>query len=710
MAMGENEDTDVLKQVEVLFKKLESAPENVKAAAISKIRERLMPGTYERVDGPAKKEPVNTRPKRGNHRRKPVGDNTSTLQQKAYSHEYNVKEVTTKRGRRAKQFNYNSDSGTESSLVEVIPSESIASAEDSETEKSVIAVTEEAVCDSSDLQALRDGVGENVFVVETTTAVKPEEVLVTVCSRVDGKDNEAENVLLKGATVQCSVCYKECNDRIDLRNHLKEEHISHGMYICKQCGHFFPKAQTLKIHMKRHRGERDFSCANCDYRTYTKAELERHSTVHTDHTDDRTFVCHHCGKVYAVYKSLQEHIRSVHEQSSMHVCEECGFTTCRAAYLQVHIRTVHLGNYNSHVCPVCDAHVKQRNAFLEHMRSHTGDRPFRCDKCSASFACSARLTVHQKSVHGPRTYQCSTCSKAFQTKHHLERHQVIHTKKRPFKCPYCSYSCNAQGNMIKHVRTVHGRLDFSYRRYKRQQLQQKGVLPAVPDPEWVGRGEEVSQQYLEKLSEKLGRKITVKELREKESHRERTQSTTSKYRKLNTASKTNKNVRAECFVLPETADHSYVSTVKDTIIEKTTDAGNKDSELAVKRLSDGEESSVHEKEVQYETNPVSERVFLVQCNRNKGEQIKLLVGTEVSEDIGHIETEPPTLQLVYHNSPRPGTLSDVEGRGTRVEVQGGGYLTSNFVALSGIETEKNNAAPTVIVVVDTDQNSSLGTE
>ncbi|XP_047003740.1 zinc finger protein 761-like isoform X4 [Schistocerca americana] len=642
MAMGENEDTDVLKQVEVLFKKLESAPENVKAAAISKIKERLMPGTYERVDGPVKKEPVNTRPKRGNHRRKPVGDNISTLQQKAYSHEYNVKEVTTKRGRRAKQFNYNSDSdsGTESSLVEVIPCESIASAEDSETEKSVIAVTEEAVCDSSDLQALRDGVGENVFVVETTTPVKPEE----------------------------------------------------------------------EIHMKRHRGERDFSCANCDYRTYTKAELERHSTVHTDHTDDRTFVCHHCGKLYAVYKSLQEHIRSVHEQSNMHVCEECGFTTCRAAYLQVHIRTVHLGNYNSHVCPVCDAHVKQRNAFLEHMRSHTGDRPFRCDKCSASFACSARLTVHQKSVHGPRTYQCTTCSKAFQTKHHLERHQVIHTKKRPFKCPYCSYSCNAQGNMIKHVRTVHGRLDFSYRRYKRQQLQQKGVLPTVPDPEWVGRGEEVSQQYLEKLSEKLGRKITVKELREKESHRERTQSTTSKYRKLNTASKANKNARAECFVLPETADHSYVSTVRETIIEKTTDTGNKDSELAVKRLSDGEESSVREKEVQYETNPVNERVFLVQCNRNKGEQIKLLVGTEVSEDIGHIETEPPTLQLVYHNSPRPGTLSDVEGRGTRVEVQGGGYLTSNFVALSGIETEKNNAAPTVIVVVDTDQNSSLGTE
>jgi len=37
----------------------------------------------------------------------------------------------------------------------------------------------------------------------------------------------------------------------------------------------------------------------------------------------------------------------------------------------------HRGEYNNHVCPVCSARVKQRNAFLEHMRAHTGERPFR---------------------------------------------------------------------------------------------------------------------------------------------------------------------------------------------------------------------------------------------------------------------------------------------------------------------------------------------
>jgi hypothetical protein len=37
----------------------------------------------------------------------------------------------------------------------------------------------------------------------------------------------------------------------------------------------------------------------------------------------------------------------------------------------------HRGEYNNHVCPVCGARVKQRNAFLEHMRAHTGEKPFR---------------------------------------------------------------------------------------------------------------------------------------------------------------------------------------------------------------------------------------------------------------------------------------------------------------------------------------------
>lgn len=56
---------------------------------------------------------------------------------------------------------------------------------------------------------------------------------------------------------------------------------------------------------------------------------------------------------------------------------QCGFVTHRANNLRVHIRMRHHGEYNNHVCPVCGASVKQKNAFLEHMRSHTGERPYK---------------------------------------------------------------------------------------------------------------------------------------------------------------------------------------------------------------------------------------------------------------------------------------------------------------------------------------------
>ena len=80
-------------------------------------------------------------------------------------------------------------------------------------------------------------------------------------------------------------------------------------------------------------------------------------------------------------------------------------------------------------CPVCDrafAKVSLRN----HIRSHTGERPFPCAKCLAPFSRRSDLNAHQKECAGPssagwpdagppgrkRAFACSECSNAFYTK------------------------------------------------------------------------------------------------------------------------------------------------------------------------------------------------------------------------------------------------------------------------------------------------------
>jgi len=49
-----------------------------------------------------------------------------------------------------------------------------------------------------------------------------------------------------------------------------------------------------------------------------------------------------------------------------------------------------------------------------------------------------------------------------------------------------------------------------------KELQENGGQPKPLDPDWVEKGNKLTEQYLKELSEKLGRPITVEELWKRE--------------------------------------------------------------------------------------------------------------------------------------------------------------------------------------------------
>ena len=75
-------------------------------------------------------------------------------------------------------------------------------------------------------------------------------------------------------------------------------------------------------------------------------------------------------------------------------------------------------------CKYCGKVFKNTSNLTVHIRSHTGEKPYKCDKCEYSCAQSSKLTRHMK-IHvksGSSLLRCNACDMPFTVQSTLDKH------------------------------------------------------------------------------------------------------------------------------------------------------------------------------------------------------------------------------------------------------------------------------------------------
>ncbi|XP_033496658.2 zinc finger protein 407 [Epinephelus lanceolatus] len=299
---------------------------------------------------------------------------------------------------------------------------------------------------------------------------------LTSAAHLRNEQNSVEELPEGGASFKCVKCTDRFESEQELFVHIKEKHEEllrevnkyvledteqinrereeNQGSVCKYCGKVCKSSNSMAFlaHIRTHTGSKPFRCKICDFATAQLGDARNHVKRHLGM---REYKCDICGWAFVMKKHLSTHLLGKHgvgqRKERKFECDLCDRSFSEKWALNNHMK-LHSGE-KPYKCawPSCHYAFLNLSAMKDHYRTHTGEKSYLCDLCGFAGGTRHALTKHRRQHTGERPFKCKLCNFASTTQSHLSRHKRVHTGEKPYRCPWCDYRSNCAENIRKHI-------------------------------------------------------------------------------------------------------------------------------------------------------------------------------------------------------------------------------------------------------------------